>query len=192
MNAKTIPMNRKQTGFTLTELMITLLIAAILLSQAVPSFMTMLKDNHVTTQVNDFVTSLNMARSEAVKRGGRVTVCKSINNTTCTVGGGWEQGWLVFIDDNNDALLSVGEVLLRAHGPLDPGSTLRGVGNVSIYISYVGTGFSQTITGDILNGTLVMCDSRGFGSDARAIVVGTSGRVRNAPADDITITATAC
>jgi len=192
MNAKTYPMNRKQTGFTLVELMITLLIAAILLSQAVPSFLTMLQNSRITTQANDYVTSLNVARSEAVKRGSRITVCKSTNNTTCIASGGWQQGWIIFVDADNDAVVDNGEEVLRAHGPFEPGNTLVGTGNTANYISFIGSGFSQLTNGGVQNGELVMCDNRGFGSNARAIILSASGAVRTVPADDATVVATLC
>jgi len=192
MNAKTYPMNRKQTGFTLVELMITLAIAAILLSMAVPSFLTMLQNNRMATQVNDYVTSLNVARSEAVKRSSRITVCKSANNTSCATTGGWQQGWIVFIDADNDATVDAGEEVLRAHGPIESGNTLVGTANVVNYISFISTGFSLLIDGSAQNGTVVMCDSRGFGTDARAIVLSASGAVRTAPANDATVSVTAC
>ncbi len=194
MNAKTYPMNKKQTGFSLIELMVTLAIAAILLSQAVPSFLTMLQDNRVVTQTNDLVTSLNTARSEAVKRGDRVTVCKSADNATCTAAGGWQQGWIIFTDSNNDAAFNNTDVILGTHGLLESGNTLNGVvGNVANYISYTNNGFSQMVGGGgAQTGTLVLCDSRGFGDRARAIVINASGQIRTAPANDTTVTATSC
>lgn len=184
-----------QTGFTLTEMMITLVVAAILLSQAVPSFMTMLQDNRIVTQANDLVASLNMARSEAVKRGDRVTVCKSNDNATCTAAGGWQQGWIVFTDTNDDAVFNNTDIILGTHGPLDPPTnTLNGVvGNVANFISYNNSGFSRLVGGGgAQTGTLVLCDGRGFGASARAIVLNASGQIRTAPANDPTITATTC
>ncbi len=192
MNVITKTMKKAQTGFSLVELMITLVVAAIILSQAVPAFMTMLQNNRISTQVNDYVTALNISRSEAVKRGSRITICKSANNTGCTTGGGWQQGWIVFIDTNNDASVGAGEEILRTHGPLNSTITLVGAGNVANYISFVGTGYSQLIGGGAQNGTLVMCDGRGFGSSARAIVLSASGATRTAAADDATVTATSC
>ncbi len=190
MNVITKTMKKLHTGFTLVEVMITLVIAAILLAMAVPSFMTMLQNNRMTTQVNDYVTSLNVARSEAVKRSSRVTVCKSANNTSCATTGGWQQGWIVFVDTNNDATVSAGEEVLRAHGPIESGNTLVGTTDVINYISFVSTGFSLLTNGSAQNGTVVMCDSRGFGADARAVVLSASGAVRTAPAN--TVTGAAC
>jgi len=194
MNAKTYPMNRKQTGFTLTELMITLAVAAILLSQAVPSFLTMLQDNRIVTQANDFVTSLNVARSEAVKRGDRVTICKSANNTSCAGGGDWQQGWIIFTDSNSDATVNNTDEILRTHGSLDSNLTLSGViGSVTSYVSYTNNGSSQIVGGGgAQTGTIVLCDSRGFGDKARAIVINASGQIRTAPANDATVSATSC
>jgi len=194
MNAKTYPMNKKQTGFTLSELIITLAIAAILLSQAVPSFITMMKDNRIVTQTNSLVTSLNTARSDAVKRGTRITVCKSADNATCIAAGGWHQGWIAFTDSNNDAVVNNTDVVLHTHGPLPAGTTFNGVvGNVANYVSYASSGFSELVGGGgAQTGTLVLCDDRGFGDRARAIVVNAAGQVRTAPANDPTVAATTC
>lgn len=174
------------------ELMITLMIAAIILSQAVPSFIEMTQNNRIVTQANDLVTSLNAARSEAVKRGTRITVCKSNDNASCAATGGWHQGWIIFVDTNNDAAVGGGEELIRAHGPLEGNNTLNGTGNVANYISYVNTGFSQLINGGLQSGEIILCDSRGFGANARAIVLNASGQLRSAPANDATVAAVAC
>lgn len=194
MNAKTYPMNKKQTGFSLTELIITLAVASILIAQAVPAFLSMMQDNRIVTQTNDFVTSLNIARSEAVKRGMRITVCKSIDSATCAAGGSWEQGWIVFTDSNNDAAVNNTDVVLQTHRALPANTTLNGVvGNVTDYVSYASSGFSRIVGGGgVQTGTLVMCDMRGFGDKARAIVINATGQVRTAPANDATITAVSC
>ncbi|MGB5065269.1 MAG: GspH/FimT family pseudopilin, partial [Candidatus Competibacter sp.] len=74
-------MNRK-SGFTLIELMITVALAAIVLTLGVPAFQETIRNNRLATTVNDFISSLNLTRSEAIKRGTRVTLCKSANGTS--------------------------------------------------------------------------------------------------------------
>jgi len=88
-------------GFTLIELMMTLAIGAILLTVAVPSFSTFIKNSRITASTNKVITAVNQARSEASKRGVRVVLCRSANvgaaDPDC--GGSskdWSTGWLVF------------------------------------------------------------------------------------------------
>lgn len=82
-------------GFTLYELMITVAVAAIILSFGVPSFTTFMANNRATTHANELVTALNLARSEATRRGMAVTVCSSTNNSTCNGDTDWSTGWVV-------------------------------------------------------------------------------------------------
>lgn len=118
-------MNR-QAGFTLTELMITVVIAAILLAVGVPSFQSLIRNNRVATHMNEMISALNLARSEAAKRGLRVSLCPSTNQTTCTGGTNWNGGWIVFTDTStNDSTVTVGTVL-RVGEALTGAPTLTG------------------------------------------------------------------
>lgn len=166
-----------QVGFTLLELMITLAIAAILLSVGIPSFSALIKDSHLTVSNNDLVTAFNVARSEAVKRGVRVTVCKSANQTSCTTSNGWEQGWLVFTDENNNgAYNSATETLLRVHPVLEASVTAVGDGTVTNYVSYVMSGKSQQAGGGLQSGTILVRDDR-TGAFGRNLTISQTGRV---------------
>jgi type IV fimbrial biogenesis protein FimT len=174
----------KQCGFTLVELMITLAIAVILLTIGVPSFSTAIKNNRLTSATNDLVAVLNLARSEAVTRGLRVTACKSADQATCdTSGSGWEQGWIVYSDENNNGAYDSGgtpEPLLRVHGSLGNQITATGNGNVANYISYIASGQSQLVGGGFQAGTITFCDDRAedVGKD---LVINSTGRVRTDP-----------
>ncbi len=118
----------KRAGFTLIELLVTLAVAAILLVVAVPSFQQFIRTNRVATQANEFATALAVARSEAVKRRATVTVCHSAGATTCD--GGWNDGWLVFVDDNGDGARATApaELILRVQQGVQPGFTLAAGG----------------------------------------------------------------
>ena len=99
---------KKFRGFTLPELMITMGVIAIVLSTAVPSVTSMIKDNRLATQLNTMVTHVHIARGEAAKRDVRVILCRSAspNVTTPSCSGDtqiWESGYIVFADDGNNS-----------------------------------------------------------------------------------------
>ena len=82
-------------GFTLIEMLITLVVAAILLGLAIPSYNDAVLGSRVSNLANDLIASIQLARGEAIKRNAPVTLCRSANGTTCAVAGSWEQGWIV-------------------------------------------------------------------------------------------------
>lgn len=160
-----------QRGFTLIELLVTLSIAAILLTVAVPNFITFVQNSRLATQANDVVTMLNYARSEAVKRNQRITVCSRATNTSCAGTTNWDSGLLVFVDSNGDGVKDPGEDVLQVRQGLEGSNTLQtGLTRVTYQSNGLLFGFGA-------NGTFRLCDSRGTAS-ARAIVVSNQGRVR--------------
>lgn len=102
-------------GLTLVELMVTLIIIGIVVSIAVPNFRDFIEHNRATTESNKIVGALNLARSEAVKRGSTVSVCPSSDQATCSGDSDWEQGWIVFVGDSG----SLDEVLRVWGAPAD-------------------------------------------------------------------------
>jgi type IV fimbrial biogenesis protein FimT len=86
---------RKMKGFTLFELMVTLAVAAIILSFGVPGFMSFIQNNRAATHTNDLITALNLARSEATRRSATVTVCSSDDGATCSDSNDWSTGWII-------------------------------------------------------------------------------------------------
>ena len=167
-----------QKGFTLIEVLLTTSIAAIVLSIAAPNFTTLIKNTRMTSAVNEFVGVLFLSRSEAIKRGKTVTLCKSSNGTTCSTVGSWEQGWIVFEDKNNDAVIDVGEDVIRINEGFEASNAMTMVGNsanVSSRISYLPTG---RITNFGIGGTtVVLCDGRS-GDVGKNVVISRTGRFR--------------
>lgn len=87
---------RKARGFTLIELMIAIVVLSILITLAIPSFGSFLANGRSTTMANDLIFSLKFARSEAIKRGGRVVVCPRSGEGECSASADdWGNGWLV-------------------------------------------------------------------------------------------------
>ena len=103
----------RQRGFTLIELMITLVVLIILTTIAAPSFSEWLARSRITSRANELVGDLSLARSESATRGARVTVCARSTNTACDAGGDWNNGWLVFIDLDGDGSIDAGETVLK-------------------------------------------------------------------------------
>jgi len=162
----------KQTvnrGFTMIELLVTLSIAGIMLTVAIPSFRDFLLNSRLTTQTNEFVLALTLAKSEAVKRGATVTVCSRATNASCAASTTWDDGWLVFVDGGVAGTVDGDDLVLQIQAPLDGDNTLRA--GARQRVSFQNTGFSAGF-----NDTFRLCDSRGV-DDARRITVSLQGRV---------------
>src|SRR5688572_23647254 len=95
---------RRSRGFTLVELLVVLSILAVLVTAAVPLTSSIGRSMKLTALSNALLSQLHLARSEAIKRNGRVAVCKSGDGRSCLAAGGWEQGWIVYHDANNNGL----------------------------------------------------------------------------------------
>ena len=170
-----------QSGFTLLELMIVLVLAAIIMTQAVPAFQTTLKNSRLTSQTNNLVADLNLARSEAIKRGKNVIVCSSSNPTasaaTCASSATWTTGWLVFADDDSSGDYdNTKDTLIHVGMPATGSVTFVSTANATNGVIYTNEGL-------ITSGTTVaiaVCDDRGVTSGGttygRQIEINTTGR----------------
>lgn len=92
---------RRGAGYTLTELMVALGIAGILMGVAVPSFNHAIMNSRLTGYTNDLVATTLLARGEAIKRNVVVTLCPSADGATCAGSGGWEQGYIVTCEQSS-------------------------------------------------------------------------------------------
>lgn len=162
-----------QGGFTLGELLLTLAITSVLLVGAVPGFVTLQRENRLTAVTNELITALYLARSEAVKRGTRVTFCASTDGEHCAVDGlGYQRGWIVFTDPNDSGDLDAGEVALAVSQARVV--TIKGNALVQRYVSYVATGAARTTSGALQMGTLTLCSP----PSGREVTINVGGRVR--------------
>ncbi|MFO1435947.1 MAG: GspH/FimT family pseudopilin [Gammaproteobacteria bacterium] len=118
----------RQTGFTIIELMITLVVAGVLVAWAVPNMKNFVLGGRLTAQTNTLVAALQYARSEAVKRSSTVTI-GPIGSTNPTTDWG-TNGWRVFIDTDGDGVLDSDEVTIRQEAALPSGTDYATV-NVS-------------------------------------------------------------
>jgi type IV fimbrial biogenesis protein FimT len=179
---------RTQSAFTLMELLVVLSIAGLILALTIPNLQSFMKNNKMTGVANDLLTSLTLARNEAIKLQAPVAVCASANPKTANpacVTGTFSSGWIVWIDANNNGLHDNGETVISAHDALDP--VISSGADNAYLVSYAATGFAQPSAGGRVATTQVaMCDDRHnvntMGSNqlsaARAVTINTTGRAR--------------
>jgi type IV fimbrial biogenesis protein FimT len=165
---------RGQRGFTLVELMITMLLAAILMAMAVPGFRAMTQNSQQRNAVNDLQTMLARIRTEVASRRVPVTACPSADQASCSGAVTWEAGWIVFADLNSDGVVDAGENVILVHEALPAGTTLRSFeANATTRLRFGRTGLPASAVG----ASFRYCDRRGVES-LRTIVVGPSGMIR--------------
>jgi type IV fimbrial biogenesis protein FimT len=175
--------SRSQHGFTLIELMVTMGLLIILMTLAAPSFQQTIASTRLTTATNDLYTSLAQARSDAIRQGQRMTVCKSSDGTSCDTGTTtWSIGWITVVDTTRTAAtpsVDTGETVSYVAQAVDPSVVIQGNGNMANYVSFGADGQSKTINGGFLAGTIRVCSTSAALSDdtrARHITINIAGR----------------
>ena len=163
----------RQAGYSLYELMITSGVVSVLGAGAIGMTGT-IQDARMTSEVNQLMGHLNLARSEAIKRGHPVTMCKSNTGTNCTKSSHWRDGWIVFADKNEKAVVNAGDEMIFVQQRLPGNITLRyGGGKASEdYVTYYPLGYARP------NATFAFCDSRGS-QKAKSSIMGPTGRPRS-------------
>lgn len=164
-------------GLTLLEFLFVLAVMGILLGIAVPIFGAFRQSQARAVAVDRLALMLQYARHEAVTRSARVVLCPSVDGDSCAIGSGrWEEGWIVFVDDNGDFFRDPNEPLLRVGNALGNGTTLRTGANFRDGLAYLPLGNSRG-RGGLATGTFRACDGRGA-DNGLSLVVAQGGRVR--------------
>jgi type IV fimbrial biogenesis protein FimT len=158
------------TGVTLWELCVTIMLVGIIVGIGAPGLHTFVLDARLVADVNAFVGAVQLARSEAAKRGRSVIVCKTADRVSC--GGDeidFDAGWMVFVntDDVAPPARAASEPLIFAHSPSSVGTI------VSNRPFYEFRAYRRRST----NGTVTFCDARGPPA-ARAVIISYTGRPR--------------
>jgi type IV fimbrial biogenesis protein FimT len=113
-------------GFTFIEIMIALVIFGLLLTTAVPAYRDWIAAQELANHAHFIADTLDIAGSEAIKHGYRVNLCKTRDRRPCSDVGGWEQGWLLFVDPNRSGQVEDDTIVVRREGPAADGITMHG------------------------------------------------------------------
>ena len=170
-------------AFTLVELLVALAIVAALLAAVGPAFHDWLGAYEVANHAKHLAETMTRARTDAVRTGDRVSLCKSPDQRQCADGGSWDGGFVVFVDENQNGLVDAGERILGIDGHAPRGITVTANRPLDDYVSYTSLGHARMLNGALQMGTFTVCRR---GQRAMHVVLANSGRVR------IERTATVC
>lgn len=166
---------KKYSGFTLVELLVTLTILATLVTLAAPSVAGLVQSGNVASAVNTFLADLRFARSEAIRRGSAVVICRSDDaeaaSPTCanTSARGWAAGWIVYEERDGTGGLGSGDRLLRIQAPL---SGVDGANSIKNDFTFTSLGRSRAASGNVVFGADIPEQRR------RKVCIGFTGRAR--------------
>lgn len=178
---------RRQTGFTLYELLLTVFIVGVVLSFGLANMSDFTRNGRMAATINDLHGAFHLARSEAARAKTNITICASATAMSAApdCGGNWSQGYIVFTDLDGDLTVdpgAPGDVVLRRHGPVADGINLTFANNASFF-GFAASGQGRgTVGGNAPVSQVLMCDERGNvpggsgWSTARAFVVTPLGR----------------
>ncbi|MDH3350576.1 MAG: GspH/FimT family pseudopilin [Gammaproteobacteria bacterium] len=164
----------RDSGFTLIEMMIAIAITGLLLSMAVPAMNVFVSNARQTGALNDFVSSMHVARSTAITTNSRVTVCPSASGANCELVG-WDEGWIVFRDGDSDQNVDGGETIVATSAGAD-GLTFQS-GEFGQFLMYRPNGRVMNASLNGSSGEFTVCDRRGA-DHAKVLIIDLSGRPR--------------
>ncbi len=172
---------RRSAGFTLIELMITVIVLSIVVTIAVPSFISLLQSNQLTGQVNQLVGALNAARTEAIKMNQHVVLCHSTDGLSCSApsANGW-QGWLIGLAPPRPQTGIVANSVMASGYRLSDKLILHTGNSISATnseIRFSPQGLIRTTAGAPLNGVVRICLTGAKNNNARDVVIRSGGHI---------------
>ena len=154
-------------GFTLTELLMVLIIISVTLAIGLPNFQSLIISSRLTSSANAMVSALQLARFEALKQQKNVIIANK--------NGQWENGWIVFIDEKNqNNQLDDGESVLANFDSLNANLAVQIPTAYKNYVYY--DKYGRINSEGLDNGTFSFCSSSILG-DFRSVVIALTGRV---------------
>lgn len=163
-------------GFTLLEALVVVAVVGVLLGMAVPSLSDWRTRHQVQAQAEGLLGSLVLARSEALRRQQRVSLCAQGAKGSCDALGAWQQGWLVFEDNNNNGLREAGETVIESRVAAPAGVRLEANSTAKTYFSYGSEGRSMATNGAFMAATWRFCTLGG--AVGWQVVVNALGKAR--------------
>lgn len=161
----------QERGFTLIELFITLAVLSILLTLGVPSFAKQIQNTRTKTAALALLDAVNHARTLAVSNNKRATLKP--------LGGGWLDGWEVFIDENNNGIRDNEEITVYQTNA-QVSVRIHSNQPLNNYVSFIGTGESRYVgranAGGFQAGTFKVCPQEN--GEGHALILARSGRMR--------------
>ena len=162
-------------AFTLVEMLVAIAIVTMLLVAGAPAFYSWLASYELANHTKHLAETMTRARTDAVRTGERVNLCKSPDRRQCADGGSWEGGFIVFVDENQNGLIDEGERIIGVDGPAPRGITISANRPLDDYVSYTSLGRARMLNGALQMGTFTVCRR---GERAMHVVLANSGRVR--------------
>ena len=165
-------------GISIVELVVSLAVVSILATAGVPAFSNFIQSNRLNESSFDMLATINLARTEAVKRRTRVVLCRSADPTlpTPSCGGSantWTTGWLVFASGDNNNTYEAGTDTVLGIGLLDSSNVTIITNDTSnSNLEYNSDGTTNESGG---TARFAVCDKRG-GAYGRQINVPPHGR----------------
>jgi type IV fimbrial biogenesis protein FimT len=177
-------MRRSSAGFTLIELLFVVTLIGIMIAIAVPSFASFIANYRATSAVNDLLEAITLTRTEALKRGRRVTLLPNTASNVPSATGSWTNGWTIFVDLDNNQTLNGADVFITKHEALPasisatPSDSASAPFSGANYVIFDGAGYPRTTTGATLSGGIVFVDHTGGTNNYRTLCLGVFGRPR--------------